>query len=104
MNIILDPVAGDYFSGKGTGNIRTEFYYKGNVKMFGSYRISQGVNQFSLQDVIREDFIIKDGSTIIFNGLPLDANLDVQASYLVNSGSLNDLVPDARDYVDQTSV
>ena len=26
MKIIMDPVAGDYISGKGTGNIRTEFY------------------------------------------------------------------------------
>ena len=29
MKIIMDPVAGDYISGKGTGNIRTEFYNKG---------------------------------------------------------------------------
>ena len=31
MKIIMDPVAGDYISGKGTGNIRTEFYNKGEV-------------------------------------------------------------------------
>ena len=104
MKIIMDPVAGDYISGKGTGNIRTEFYNKGDVKMFGSYRISQGVYKFSLQEVIRKDFIIKDGSTITFNGLPLDATLDIQASYLVNSASLNDLVPDASNYVNQTSI
>ena len=94
----------DYIIGKGTGNIRTEFYNKGDVKMFGSYRISQGVYKFSLQEVIRKDFIIKDGSTITFNGLPLDATLDIQASYLVNSASLNDLVPDASNYVNQTSI
>ena len=72
----------DYISGKGTGNIRTEFYNKGDVKMFGNYRINQGVYKFSLQEVIRKDFIIKDGSTITFNGAPLDANMDIQASYL----------------------
>ena len=37
MKIIMDPVAGDYISGKGTGNIRTEFYNKGDVKMFGTH-------------------------------------------------------------------
>ena len=78
-----------------TGNIRTEFYNKGDVKMFGNYRINQGVYKFSLQEVIRKDFIIKDGSTITFNGAPLDANMDIQASYTVNSASLNDLIPDA---------
>ena len=41
MKIIMDPVAGDYISGKGTGNIRTECYNKGDVKMFGSYQINQ---------------------------------------------------------------
>ena len=93
MKIIMDP-AGDYISGKGTGNIRTEFYNKGDVKMFGSYQINQGVYKFSLQEVIRKDFVIKNGSTITFNGAPLDANLDIQASYTVNSASLNDLIPE----------
>lgn len=94
MKIIMDPVAGDYISGKGTGNIQTEFYNKGDVKMFGSYQINQGVYKFSLQEVIRKDFVIKNGSTITFNGAPLDANLDIQASYTVNSASLNDLIPE----------
>lgn len=63
--------------------------------MFGNYQINQGVYKFSLQEVIRKDFVIKDGSTITFNGTPLDANMDIQASYTVNSASLNDLIPDA---------
>ena len=95
MKIVMDPIAGDYISGRGSGNIRTEFYNKADdVKMFGSYRISQGVYKFSLQEVIRKDFVIKNGGTITFNGAPLDANLDIQASYTVNSASLNDLIPE----------
>lgn len=93
MKIIMNPVSGDYISGKGSGNIRTEFFNKGGVKMFGNYRISQGLYKFSLQEVIRKDFAIKDGSTISFNGDPLDAILDIQANYAVNSASLNDLFP-----------
>ena len=104
MKIIMDPIAGDYISGRGTGNIRTEFYNKGDVKMFGSYRINQGVYKFSLQEIIRKDFSIKNGSTITFNGAPLDATLDINASYMVNSASLNDLIANASTYVDQTNV
>ena len=104
MRIIMDPVAGDYITGKGTGNIRTEFYNKGDVRMFGNYRINQGVYKFSLQEVIRKDFVIKDGSTITFNGAPLDANMDIQASYTVNSASLNDLIPDASTIIQQPNV
>ena len=91
MKIIMDPVAGDYISGKGNGNIRVSFFNKGDVKMFGNYTIDQGIYKFSLQEVIRKDFIIQSGSTIDFNGSPLDANLDIQAAYTVNSASLSDL-------------
>lgn len=72
--------------------------------MFGNYRISQGVYKFSLQEVIRKDFVIKDGSTINFNGALLDANMDIQASYTVNSASLNDLIPDASTVIQQPNV
>lgn len=104
MRIIMDPAAGDYISARGSGNIRTEFYNKGDVKMFGNYRINQGVYKFSLQEVIRKDFIIKDGSSLTFNGNPVNASLDIQANYTVNSASLNDLIPNASSFVDQTNV
>lgn len=91
MKIIMDPIAGDYISGKGSGNIRVEFFNKGDVKMFGSYNIDQGIYKFSLQEVIRKDFLIKSGSTIEFNGNPLNANLGIQAAYTVNSVALSDL-------------
>lgn len=104
MRIIMDPAAGDYISGRGAGNIRTEFYNKGDVKMFGGYRISQGVYKFSLQEVIRKDFTIKEGSTITFSGDPLNATLDITASYQVTSASLNDLISNASSYVSQTNV
>ena len=104
MKIIMDPATGDYISCKGTGNIRTEFYNKGDVKLFGSYRIQQGIYKFSLQEVIRKDFIITNGSTITFNGPPLDATLDIQAAYTVPSASLNDLIPDASSIVQQPNV
>lgn len=107
MRIIMDPVAGDYISGRGKGNIRAEFYNKGDFKMFGNYNITQGSYKFSLQEVIRKDFAIKEGSSIAFNGIPEEATLDMQAVYTVNSASLNDLLPSsatASDYVSQTNV
>ncbi len=91
MKLVMDPVAGDYIGGRGNGNIRIDFYNKGDVKMFGSYTITQGVYKFSLQEVIRKDFTINSGSTITFNGDPFDANLDIRAAYTVNSASLSDL-------------
>lgn len=107
MRIIMDPIAGDYISGKGSGNIRTEFFNKGDVKLFGNYQISQGIYKFSLQEVFRKDFTIRNGSSISFNGPPLDASLNITAGYMVNSASLNDLMPNdasALDYISKTNV
>ncbi|NDV59955.1 translocation/assembly module TamB domain-containing protein [Bacteroides sp. 519] len=94
VRIIMDPISGDYISGKGSGNLRAEYYNKGDIRMFGNYYISQGVYKFSLQEVIRKDFIINQGSNIIFNGNPGDATMDIQAIYTVNSASLSDLIPE----------
>lgn len=104
MKIIMDPIAGDYISGRGSGNIRTEFYNKGDVKLFGNYHINQGIYKFSLQEIIRKDFVIKDGSNITFNGPPLDAMLNIQAAYTVPSASLNDLIPEASTIIQQPNV
>lgn len=104
MRIIMDPIAGDYISARGSGNIRTEFFNKGDVKMFGNYRIGQGIYKFSLQEIIRKDFLIEEGSTISFNGSPVNAFLNIRANYTVNSASLNDLIPNANEYVNQTNV
>lgn len=91
--VIVDPIAGDNITAKGTGNIRTEFYNKGDVKMFGTYHIESGLYKFSLQEVIRKNFIIRKGSSITFNGDPMDAVLDIEAQHTVNSVSLADLIP-----------
>lgn len=91
LKIIMDPVAGDYISGKGEGNIRLDYFNKGDVKIFGNYTINQGVYKFSLQEIIRKDFNINRGSMISFSGNPIDANLDIEAIYTVNSASLSDL-------------
>ena len=73
--------------------------------MFGNYNINDGVYKFSLQEVIRKNFNIMSGSSITFNGAPLDATLNVKASYTVNSASLTDLIPNISSIVsNQTNI
>lgn len=104
LKIIMDPVSGDYITARGSGNIRCDFYNKGNFRMFGTYTIKEGDYKFSLQQIIRKNFTIDDGSTITFSGAPLDANLNVLAKYTVNSASLTDLIPSASNIVKQTNI
>ncbi|KAA6332749.1 hypothetical protein EZS27_018775 [termite gut metagenome] len=104
VKIIMDPVSGDFISGKGTGNLHMNYYNKGDIKLFGNYIINQGIYKFSLQELIRKDFIIKEGSSINFNGAPLNTTLDVQAIYTVNSASLNDLILENAEISKQPNV
>lgn len=91
MKILMDPKAGDYIALNGHGNIRANYYNKGDFTMYGTYTINQGIYKLSLQDVIHKDFVFNPGGTIVFGGLPVQADLNLQAVYTVPSVSLNDL-------------
>ena len=102
MKILMDPKAGDYISLNGHGNIRAGYYNKGDFTVYGTYTIDQGIYKLSLQDVIRKDFTLNPGGTVIFSGPPTEADLDLQAVYTVPSVSLNDL--SARSTFSQNNV
>jgi len=102
MKILMDPKAGDYIALNGHGNIRANYYNKGDFTMYGTYTIDHGIYKLSLQDVIRKDFIFNPGGTIVFGGPPIQADLNLQAVYTVPSVSLNDL--SARSTFSQNNV
>lgn len=91
MKILMDPKAGDYIAINGHGNLRAYYYNKGDFTMYGTYTTDYGVYKLSIQDVIRKDFSINSGGTIVFGGVPTEADLDIEAVYVVPSVSLNDL-------------
>lgn len=59
--------------------------------MFGTYTVEHGIYKLTVQNIIRKDFIFKQGGTIVFGGDPYEAALNLQAVYTVNSASLSDL-------------
>ena len=104
FRIIMDPIVGDNITFTGSGSLRANYYNKGAFNMFGTYTMDKGVYKLSMQEIIRKDLQLQEGSTLTFNGDPLDAQLDWHAKYTVNSASLNDLIPNASSFVNQTSV
>ena len=95
VKIIMDPVAGDHITATGSGSLQANYYNKGDFQMFGNYNVAKGIYKMSMQNFIRKDFTLQPGGIVSFNGDPLNANVNVQAIYTVNSASLNDLVADA---------
>ncbi|MCH5242311.1 MAG: translocation/assembly module TamB domain-containing protein [Muribaculaceae bacterium] len=91
FTLVMDPAAGDKITARGKGAMQVK--YESDVDemmMYGKYEIDEGNYNFSLQDIILRDFKIKEGSYIAFNGNPLAADLDISATYRVNT-NLSDL-------------
>ncbi|MGM9866212.1 MAG: translocation/assembly module TamB domain-containing protein [Muribaculaceae bacterium] len=89
--IVMDPVGGDEIKANGTGDMRLTYNNSGNeLHMYGTYAIERGSYNFTLQDIIRKDFTINQGSSISFTGDPYAARLDINATYNVNA-NLSDL-------------
>lgn len=91
VNLIMDPVGGDAIKANGSG-LMTMSYDSSNedLKMRGTYTLTRGSYNFTLQDIIRKDFTIEPGSSITFNGDPYAAQLDITAAYSLNA-NLTDL-------------
>jgi len=91
MNLVMDPVGGDRIRANGSGTIRMQYDSSNeDLKMFGTYTLTRGSYNFTLQDIIIKDFTISDGSRISFHGDPYSAQLDIKAIYSLNA-NLSDL-------------
>ena len=91
VTLVMDPVGGDRIRAFGNGNLRMTYDSANeDLRMFGTYTLTRGNYNFTLQDIIIKDFTIRDGSSITFHGDPYAAQLDIQAIYSLNA-NLSDL-------------
>jgi hypothetical protein len=65
----------------------------GDFRIYGNYTIEEGDYMFSLKNVINKQFEIEQGSQIMWNGEPQDADIDITAVYNLRT-SLNNLFMD----------
>ena len=90
MELVMDPASGDKIRGNGNGNLQVQYGNQSDIQIFGNYLISGGSYNFSLQQVIRKRFNIRNGSMVSFRGDPMTANLDINATYNL-SANIQDL-------------
>lgn len=91
MELIIDPKGGDRLTGKGNGNLRVEFDTFSDIKLYGTYTIDNGYYLFTLQNLIRKEFKIDQGSTLAWTGNPYNAQCNIRALYPLTA-SLKDLI------------
>ena len=80
VRLIFDPVTGDIVTAEGTGRIRILLEDE-NVSMFGRFDIQGGRYQFVVGDIFTRRFEIESGGSIVWEGDPANARLDLNAIY-----------------------
>lgn len=91
LRVLTDPSTGDNISLNGSGVINASYFNKGTFQMFGNYDVDHGLYKLTIQNIIKREFQIGEGSRIVFVGDPFDAQLNLRAVNTVNGVSLNDL-------------
>ena len=91
MRLLMDSHTNDYITLHGNGGIRATWFNKGGVQMFGTYQVTDGTYNITIQNIIKKNFTFQEGGTIVFGGDPYEATLNLQAIHTVNGVSLSDL-------------
>ncbi|NCP46497.1 MAG: hypothetical protein GW818_08795, partial [Flavobacteriales bacterium] len=81
VRLIFDEKVGDIMKSTGNGNLKLEINTEGDFNIFGTYIIKSGDYLFTLQNVINKRFNLLEGGSIKWNGNPLDALIDISATY-----------------------
>ncbi len=80
VNLIFDPVTGEILTAGGTGQLRITMQDQ-EVQMFGQYNIEDGDYQFVTGEIISRQLQLEPGGTIVWEGPPDNARLDISAVY-----------------------
>lgn len=91
IEIKMDNSNNDHITMRGNGDISAVYSNKNSFQMFGTYTMTEGTYEITIQEIITKKFNFNENSTISFIGNPFDATLDMEAVYTVNNVSLADL-------------
>lgn len=88
LSIVIDPLTGDKLSVKGNSTLTLDINPSGDMQLAGRYEITEGTYDFTFYRLVKRNFKIDKGSTITWSGDPLEAILDIRASYAVDTSPI----------------
>ncbi|HLN74114.1 MAG TPA: translocation/assembly module TamB domain-containing protein [Prolixibacteraceae bacterium] len=91
LRLLMDPASSDSLVVKGEAALSFTMDPSGKMSLTGNYDLSEGSYLVSFESVIKRKFDIASGSTITWNGDPMDATISIDAIYTVRT-SPTDLV------------
>jgi hypothetical protein len=88
FTLVIDEGNGDFLNVRGDAELNAGIDPSGKINFTGSYELDQGTYELTFNFLKRKFNIVK-GSTIIWEGEPTDANVDITAKYTANTAPLD---------------
>jgi hypothetical protein len=75
--VVIDKETGSILRGRGDGNLRLGIDMNGKFEMYGELLIDSG--EYLFKSIVSKNFLVQQGGTIIWNGDPMDASINITA-------------------------
>jgi len=85
LRLLMDPTSSDSLVVRGDAALSFSIDRSGKISLTGAYHLDEGSYMVSLESMAKRNFEILAGSTIIWNGDPLDAAISIDARYTVRA-------------------
>lgn len=85
LKLLIDPYTGDSLVVKGKADMNFAMDPSGKMSLSGIYTLSSGSYKAYIEGVIPKGFDLVKGGRIIWNGDPLDAQVDLSARYNIRT-------------------
>jgi len=89
FTIIIDPTTGDQLTVRGNTTMTLNMDPTGDMDLTGRYEITEGTYNLSFYKFVKREFKIEKGSTMIWEGDPLNADMDINAIYDVETAPID---------------
>ena len=89
LKLFMDPASSDSLVVKGDAALSLTMDRSGKMSLTGTYNVNEGSYLVSLESIIKKKFGIVSGSTIVWNGDPMDAGININAAYMVRTAPYN---------------
>ena len=98
LRLLMDPNSSDSLVVRGEAALSFTMDRSGKMSLTGAYNLNDGSYLISIESIIKRKFNIISGSTIIWNGDPLDADITINASYSVRAAPYDLVADQMKDY------
>ena len=87
VTVVINEETGDNFKISGTGDFIFTMLPNGRITLTGGYEVADGHYELNLYNLVNRKFNLVPGSRITWSGDPFDADLNVTASYQIETSA-----------------